>query len=1162
MAKSINFVAFNKFIIDMDKNNNVYLSMDGDYKDVKIGKNVDLNITDNSIDIKVKKSTEMLANSLKVYSKDILFLESNPRIKKVLKDYYDENKDSQKDIFVVESLSDIYIGESVHEMDLSSKALLEVNTNDISKTNQKEQLKAYETPSNMYDIVFSLMQKSELPAIINADSREILSGIKKDLVQKISSLKKEGLDNKAEIDIQNVLKNKDSKFLISSCLMASFNNTKRMAIESEPDSHQKQILDYMDKNYLEVMNKYREMGLATHPFTKFDEEKLKGIPKMPFLDLQAGSGSAILSSATNSKTSMVLQGTEYRTLSEMGMDDESVDERYQVATDKNFLLYKDDYKKTFQNGSLYKAVVNTPVYLNPPYNADNKIAKNSIDVLRHNQQFFGLFPTSMKSYIADNISGHVFEVSRELTGYTDPKTPESFLFIVGTRHDSNWLEEKNVGNNNLFAVNGFKQTNFFKGIEAKNVDDAVKEITVELNRNKKTFPFATVVQSMFDYYRGKEGKHRNHAIKDTLEYNFSKTNEFLSNSTRIKEAFDSKKEDIQKEFGSENMLKKEKVFPNVQLFKEDGKVERLTYYDAISNQGLLVAYRDNYPEILEVIEKIAKQEGNELNILKSNTALYNLSNPYMPDKKDRKTTENIGLMKNYYLPSSFSLESKKNKGHILNIILDVYKTAGKTLNSDTEDLLKVLISKSDRLITKHEQQIKEDKKILKEEVFVLVDADGIDIAKLDISKTDIYNSLEKLEYFDLKNYIELAELQPDKKAKVMENFMKHLENTSFTIGKFSGQDMNKNIFASLMQVFKVKKQQREGLVDSSKSSEKIHKIYVDFMKENKIDNFFASRVNFDDKISSKFTKVLEKNVLFMDLKRKDRVELIGNIFNAYNNSPLDFFEYKRASTEEHIDNLLKEKLENISGKDIKSLKTDIYNALSQDFVRKKGVFEAGLRISKMLVSNYGFAKYKKSVFEKEGKNFDYAELYDELYHKITTKTLGLMKHQHESPERFLEMSGEQKLDMMMWEMRAGKTLGFTHEMYLLAMNQESDGYLILESKNIDDISLQLLSHMPHLFASSNFYLTDSKLDNSLVAEDIAYNHLNMADYYPNLPNTLKPYFTGRGDMTKNEIQRYGYEFEELIEKVEKVDMSKEEMLEKYSNSKFLDILNICCMKDN
>ena len=85
--------------------------------------------------------------------------------------------------------------------------------------------------------------------------------------------------------------------------------------------------------------------------------------------------------------------------------------------------------------------------------------------------------------------------------------------------------------------------------------------------------------------------------------------------------------------------------------------------------------------------------------------------------------------------------------------------------------------------------------------------------------------------------------------------------------------------------------------------------------------------------------------------------------------------------------------------------------------------------------------------------------------------------------------------------------------------------------------------------------------NFIVSNEKTYTHLVHGEYYPNIPNSLKPYFVGRGEMAKNELDTFAYEFEKLIETVEDKKMDKAYVLENYKDSKFLGVLDICCMKN-
>lgn len=66
--------------------------------------------------------------------------------------------------------------------------------------------------------------------------------------------------------------------------------------------------------------------------------------------------------------------------------------------------------------------------------------------------------------------------------------------------------------------------------------------------------------------------------------------------------------------------------------------------------------------------------------------------------------------------------------------------------------------------------------------------------------------------------------------------------------------------------------------------------------------------------------------------------------------------------------------------------------------------------------------------------------------------------------------------------------------------------MLLESKNVDDITIQIMSHLPHLFMNSNFYLAKSNAKDAVISSDKTYTHLVNGEYYPNIPNTVKILF--------------------------------------------------------
>lgn len=1175
-VKIVNFIGFS---INMNKNNRVELLYKGDNNSVErldIGKQVSISFENETVDFKIKESASF-GFDLKTYSKDLMFLVSEPNVKQALKELYKQKENHDKEFFVVRTIHNFFIGEKVDNIDIDLDVMRNIGQQEqISDTSAKEDLKAYETPTNIYDIIFSLNQKEYIKNLY-------IHNIANEVFENIKSLVNENISLKLGTDIEqeNLKKlkiflkdTKEVKLTFEAFLKSKYNPIINDLDILTPET--KSILPLLEsminKVYPNLFTKLEALQKTNFPFKLLSEDEIDKIPAIPFIDLQAGSGKGILTSATNNNFPMILQGTELRSLDNLGINEATIDPRYNVLNEVNSLIHMSDIKKVFHNGSLIKAVLNTPVYLNPPYNTDNLIAKESVEALKHRQLVYGLFPTSMKTFLNENLNGHIFEINKKLSGYTDAKVPETLLFVIGRRYDADFIEEqmeqrKSMGGSVALASSFDKHKVFFKNISADNVDDAIVEISRQINMNDINFSLKTTVESTYQYYNITDATDRQSMLMRNLKNYVNETRNLLQDFEKVVTALKDKSEDLRSEFGSENMLTKDKVFPDVQFYSKDSKTKYLDFYEVMSNKGLLVAYRDNYPEILNLLKQIAKKVEYPFEISESVTAMYDLDNPFKPTKRDKKVSPNIGLMKNYYIPSSFSLKSIENKNHLKLIVSHIYRNQLDTQLSDkAREELNFMIDNAEKLVSKLQSKIKDDKKVLKEDALVFLDEDDIVMGKLNISKTDFNKALETLGYFDIKDYIELAEISNDKKAIVMENFLKHLENTIALLDTFNNKPIMPFLINGLNSIMKLRSDYSNGkIVNPNEYNIAVNHIYVKFMNESRINAFFEKQVSFDSRLAGQFEKAMLKNEALISLSKGEKSELISKIFLTYKEAPLDFFDFKRADTESLIEDLLLsyyKKSENNSfdlEKMNRLFKTDIFNSLSQDYIKYKAVFEGSLRLSQMLISNYGYYLAKKQYLGANNLPLDFTKLYDEIFEKIALDTMGLMKHQFKTAERFTEIADSNKQNMKLWEMRAGKSLSFLMESYLLSLIKENDSYVLLESKNVDDISLQLLSHLPHLFASSNFYLTDSKIDKAVVSSENSYSHLVMSEIYPNLPNVLKPYFLGRGEMVKAEMETFALDFELLIERVKKEELTKANILENYKDSKFLGVMNLSCM---
>ena len=87
---------------------------------------------------------------------------SNVEVKKALKEYFSIEDNSDKEVFVIKTNGDNYIiGEKISKLNIRMDILNEIeNQKKLTETEKKENLKVYETPSNMFDIVFICVHTS------------------------------------------------------------------------------------------------------------------------------------------------------------------------------------------------------------------------------------------------------------------------------------------------------------------------------------------------------------------------------------------------------------------------------------------------------------------------------------------------------------------------------------------------------------------------------------------------------------------------------------------------------------------------------------------------------------------------------------------------------------------------------------------------------------------------------------------------------------------------------------------------------------------------------------------------------------------------------------------------------------------------------------------
>jgi len=1096
------------------------------------------------ISFDIKNNKDALAVKPMVYTKDTLFLETDLVIKEQAKKYLDINQ--SEEVLVVKTLAGAYIGNTVTDFKLHSERLIKPDNN-LSESLQTTALKAYETPSNIFQIYFSVLQKESVSTHLSELSNSILEELKA----------REELQEHPLIHKKNF--KKELLMLISKVLEAEFYKSVQIQLEEEsPSSNIRQMQDLTKKYAPQLIQKAIDANNSLFPFKEILNEKIR----IPILDMQAGSGEGIFTGGKQSGFGINLIGTELRKPEEMNKPEFTDSEDYNVITGINATTHMGDYESLFNNKTLKTATLNTIVYQNPPFTKNNELAKDSVLILKQDQNIFGIYPTSMESFLKDNINGFIFTIPKKLSGYTDSNVPENLLFVIGSRHDEDYVSElmqtRSAQGLTLMSNVDTRAKNLSVSITDTSIESAAKVILRNLRLNSNIYNLKERAKPMFRYNADKGG---DSVLVSNLSHYIEGTSDMINSMKEVNDAVEGQIDKIMSKFNSNDAFKKEKIFPDYRKYNPTRKYEKLTYNEVLLQRSLLVFYRDKYPEIFKIIKSLAIEDEVELGLDETNAVNYSLSEPIKPLKKDVVSTESLGLMKLAYYPTSFALSTKEDKDALKKVVIDVFNSGGikeKDISQNTIDAINMLIEDSNRLVIKSEDKISSELDINKEEVFVLIDEDGLDIAKLNISLTDFYNSLERLNMFDINNYVESAILSDEKKEVMITNFMEHAKNLVDTI-ELKNKDREAGYLESsaLQTLLKLKSIKDSKGLEEDKTNAELY-LFLEFSKANGILEYYKSFVT-----QTEPEKILNKlffdNVSFVGINEKEIKDGLLKITTLFSEMPISFFERERENSENLIRSVYRD-LSNSSSFSEESLKEaennfviDVYEQLSAEYDIRKSVAEASIKTAKMLVVNFSLMKMQMK------KGIDKVKLYDVFFENMMLNTFGLMPHQFKNAERFIEISDDKSVDILNWEMRSGKTLTFLTELWLLMLYKQTDANLLLETKTFNDIASQTMQHLPIIMPNMKFNLPKSGVNQTILNPDNVYEFVGENnDIFPNIPKILNPYFINKGKGQLEELERFGFEFEDLLAKVKEKGLTLEDMKERYPDATFSYLLDNAC----
>ena len=1050
------------------------------------------------------------------------------------------------------------------------------NKKNQKKLSNKEDLKVYETPSKLLHSFLSTITQS---AYLNLVQEEISNKIIKTILgnKQFLSLVKTNFNIQTHGEIYEFISNMIP--YINYKIMKSYN--KQLSLKEFEEIEQKvpekikeyqlfqdlvisdklgnikQIFDFFDKVAKKGAKKgnYLSVALTDNDFYKKAIGRNALGNEMVFFDPQAGSAEGFFEAVDKAGLDGFVKmfGCDIRE----DIDTSKNQNRFRVIGGVNTTMFADTINQIWLDNKYQKASSSLLTWNNPPYSLDDGIAKDTIKMYASNMNLCGLYPIKLKKFLTNHLTNDsiMIEIPKEVTGYTDPKTPESFLLVIGTKKAED--SEYHLGNIKTYNFNGEVQdfNNYLLNIISSNWNRIGAKIlnNIEYHKNRP-----------FEKKPPLEGK---------LEEKIITVKELLTNISFFQKILkeDSIKNEFLKAVQPTALAKSEKVFIDNRFYSASNEYEYLVFNEVITNPPLLIHYAKHSPKIFDIIEQIAKESNITMPIDKSNikTDLFRFGEKFTGEKV-KTTTESLGMVKYAYYPDAFDMKDKKSVNILIDLIVDIYKDKDREITQEELTLLKKQIYNSSKLVTRIENLISVNS-LTKEynkgytEVLCFVDDYGMVVGdKLPIPLYDLYLKMEEKGLLDIKDYIEVAELSIDNKIKIARGLSNLIKNTTL-------EDLSKYL----------KTDKDEFLDEILKSKQSaLNKKYKKQL-ENYLDDFHKKTSKLDVNSTLRNALVRHLKVFYEDKPIDFMKEKIDNILNFikmfYEDDKLVFFRTPIVMVLDKIKETFISTYQNKNPDEIDEIFNELKNDILMNVSDLNGHNEV-LAFASLNLRNTIFRTFAniekhltilddKTIKDETIKEKAKLDIVSELEH-WEMNILKLMEHQINEPKSFIELNESEDIKdiYLLQKMRTGKTLKFLYIALLKMLKDGDDMSVILESKNIKDITQQMTKHMSFLIPMLNIFADASKHQ---------FKKEKTFSYLPHKTSFIYPFvFSSEKDESKGSarlkrelggktVESLKEDFTKTIEilnialekKYPNDDIDIKELAKEYKNSKFVDFLH-------
>lgn len=1132
-------------------------------------------LKDDGVTFDVQTKYRMGAYSTAIYSRDTLSLVQRKVEADALQQFFEANPKA-KNAVVLSNIKQTVIAEAPKDVRglLNGKDLKDNPSTSKSETqHEKDNLKVYETPSVTYAPMLKAIDKSAFKKFIE---KEGIRKIKSSIYAKSSFLLEvqdyfggaNYLDSKVLSGLDYCVNRIyqahgdeviDSRFGedLTPSDAKEFSGFREIAMSNDGVAN---MINLIDRLYKEGVSGNGFMSSLAKDENKNEWKEVFGFtpPASPILifDPQAGSGEDLLKALDETKFNAKIKGLELRD------NIKYADERISVIGGVNTSIYAPVVSDLFHTKQVGEATDKLLSYLNPPYTSDDSVARETVDMYKNGMMITGLFPTKMRNFLSNNLSKNslIAEIPRELTGYDDPNTPERFLFVLGEKHSFD-SHVKIHGENSTSLLNNFNTETPHVLSLPKDATPEMLQKALEVHIQKNAWGMQTRFLDMYKYYA--QSNTRETILSSRLHEAIRRQGEMLENSEILNRGLMENKNAIIDTFMPIEVARKQKVFIDPRFYSSEGIYERFGFEDVSQNVPLLVYYRDNMPSIFGLITQIADEKDIALPIDRTPSEPFVLGEK-PTGEKDIVTNMNLGMMKLKYYPSNIDLSDQKSKDLLFEVMMRVYKG---DMSEEGEAKLREALMLTSKIVIKSEKVIRtnpESSQTMPKEAYFMLDNYGYDIGRLNMEIDEFFRVLEEMDLFRLEDYIELAQLQSDKKRSVIEGFIREMKSPIYAIAQYNNIDMDEMDRIILEKGSELFMQISKKEITMQSLEEEILK----FSETYNLKGLFTDKFKVDnDLLVGKLKSAISTSLT--RLKKKTTDSLAEQIVDLFNDNPLRFYEDEKETTFEMLEESLKSiyvqtditksEEENLNQLEVDMLqfKEDVVEELTPFYRIHSNINVSYSRMAETLIYRYAILK---QAYSEKMTDQGVDKLYKNIIGNMLSSTLGLLPHQVREAEGFLAVSDEKDMEHLYAEMRSGKTRTFIATLFLLGLHKDEDITIILETANIPDITEQMLESFPFMAMNARYFGDPDKIATSM---DSSFENLIHDNMYP-VPYRIftQSKVRGGGETIQELNKTFGQDMLDAREVLRGIygegEVTREKLLKDYPNSKFKKLLTFTC----